>query len=177
MARPERVPAGAQPLDASTTANDTVWFVKLFDMAPDGTSMPLSDGVLKASMREIDETQSRPGLPWHPYTQRRMPEAGTIYEYQIELRPIFHTFKPGHRLSVQIASNDPQFMNFLHTVYNTEMPPTLLARHQPGAPHAPACIAPAAAGDPRRTRNRTGDRALEGCGVADRRAGLLGQVC
>ena len=54
-----------------------------------------------------------------------MPEAGTIYEYQIELRPIFHTFKPGHRLSVQIASNDPQFMNFLHTVYNTEMLPYL----------------------------------------------------
>ena len=49
--------------NASITANDTVWFVKLFDMAPDGTSMPLSDGVLKASMREIDETQSRPGLP------------------------------------------------------------------------------------------------------------------
>ena len=109
--------------NASTTANDTVWFVKLFDMAPDGTSMPLSDGVLKASMREIDETPSRPGLPWHPCTQRLMPKAGTICEHQIELLPIFHTFKPGHRLSVQIASNDPQFMNFLHTVYNTEMRP------------------------------------------------------
>ena len=110
-------------LYASTTAHDTVLFVKLFDIASDGTSMPLSDGVLKASFRELDPALSRPGLPWHPYTRRDMPESGKVYEYQIELRPIFHTFTPGHRLSVYIQSNDPAFMNFLHTVYNTEMLP------------------------------------------------------
>lgn len=124
MTRPLRVhgPLSAT-IYASTTATDTVWFVKLFDIAPDGKAMPLSDGVLKASFLELDPALSRPGLPWHPYTRRDMPESGKVYEYQIELRPIFHTFKPGHRLSVQIQSNDPQFMNFLHTVYNTEMLP------------------------------------------------------
>lgn len=113
----------AATLYASTTATDTAFFVLLDDIAPDGTVTRLTDGVLKASFREIDPEMSRPGLPFHPYLRRELPEAGKVQEYQIELRPIFHTIQPGHRLRCRVQSNDPMFMNFLHTVYNTEMMP------------------------------------------------------
>lgn len=113
----------AAMLFASTTATDTAFFVLLDDIAPDGTVTRLTDGVLKASFREVDATMSRPGLPFHPFTQRELPESGKVYEYQIELRPIFHTIKAGHRMRCRVQSNDPMFMNFLHTVYNTEMMP------------------------------------------------------
>ena len=110
-------------LYAATTATDTAFFVLLDDVAPNGKITRLTDGVLKASFREIDEGMSRPGLPFHPFTQRELPVSGQVYEYQIELRPIFHTIKAGHRLRCRVQSNDPMFMNFLHTVYNTEMMP------------------------------------------------------
>jgi uncharacterized protein len=66
---------------------------------------------------------SNPGQPFHRFSSRVLPQAGEIYDYEVELRPIFHTFKVGHRLWCQVQSNDPTFMNFLHTVYNTEMLP------------------------------------------------------
>lgn len=113
----------AATLYASTTATDTAFFVHLDDMAPDGSVTHLTDGVLKASFRELDADQSRPGQPYHPFTKRELPDSGKVYEYQIELRPIFHTIKPGHRLRCRVQSNDPMFMNFLHTIYNTEMMP------------------------------------------------------
>ena len=110
-------------LYASTTATDTAFFVLLDDVAPDGSVTRLTDGVLKASFRELDADKSTPGAPFHPFTHRELPQSGVVHEYQIELRPIFHTIKPGHLLRCRIQSNDPMFMNFLHTVYNTEMMP------------------------------------------------------
>lgn len=110
-------------LFASTTATDIAWFVKLDDVAPDGRVTPLTEGALKSSFRSIDDGMSAPGQPWHPCTERALPEPGRVYEHQIEMRPIFHTLRPGHRLQLRIQSSDPQFMNFLHTVYNTEMLP------------------------------------------------------
>jgi predicted acyl esterase len=108
---------------ASTTSTDTAWFVKVGDVAPDGKLTLLTNGVLKASMRELDPELSQPGRPFHRFTRRELPESGKIYEYQIEMRPLFHTLKKGHRLWCQIQSNDPVNINFLHTVYNTEMLP------------------------------------------------------
>jgi len=39
-----------------------------------------------------------------------------VYEFQIELRPIFHTFKSGHRVQLTIASEDIQFNNPLRQI-------------------------------------------------------------
>ncbi len=47
-------------LYGSSTTQDTVWFVKLADNAPDGTLTQLTSGCLKASYREIDTADSRP---------------------------------------------------------------------------------------------------------------------
>lgn len=103
-------------LYGSSTTLDTEWFVKLVDIAPDGNSTQISLGHLKASYREVDEARSRPGQPFHPFRNPAYPDPDKIYEYQIEVLPLFHTVKAGHRLSVQIASEDFWYCEHLRTL-------------------------------------------------------------
>ena len=110
-------------LYGATTTVDTIWFVKVGDVGPDGKVNILTWGHLKASFREVDEPRSSPGQPFHPFRNRVLPEPKKVYEYQIELTPIFHTFKAGHRVWVQIASVDFEYQTFLHTVDTAEMLP------------------------------------------------------
>lgn len=98
-------------LYASSTQIDTAWHVKLTGVAPDGTLRPLSRGILKASFRETDAALSQPGQPFHPFERMDLLEPGVVYEFQIELRPIFHALSAGHRLRVEIASEDIQYGN------------------------------------------------------------------
>ena len=103
-------------LFASSSQIDTLWFVNVLDVGPDGRATPLSRGMLRASFREIDEARSKPGQPWHPFTRMQPLEPGRVTEFQIELRPLFHTVKPGHRLQLTIASEDIQFNNPLRQI-------------------------------------------------------------
>jgi len=103
-------------LYASSSQIDTAWFVKLADILPQGTARILSRGILKASFREVDAARSKPGRPFHPFQRQEVLEPGKIYEFQIELRPIFHTFQQGHRLQLQIASEDIQYNNPLRQI-------------------------------------------------------------
>jgi len=98
-------------LFASSSQIDTLWFVNLLDVNPEGRALPLSRGMLRASFRALDEARSKPAQPWHPFTRMEPLEPGRVYEFQIELRPVFHTLKPGHRLQLTIASEDIQFNN------------------------------------------------------------------
>ncbi len=110
-------------LYGSSTTLDTVWFVKIGDVGPDGAVTLLTKGHLKASYREVDEAKSKPGQPFHPFQNPVPPEPNTVYEYQIEMLPIFHTFKAGHKIWVQIASHDFDYHTRQHTVYTSEMLP------------------------------------------------------
>ncbi len=103
-------------LYASSSQIDTLWFVNLLDLAPDGRAAPLSRGMLRASFREVDAARSKPGQPWHPFTRMQPLEPGRVTEFQIELRPLFHTFKRGHRLQLMIASEDIHFNNPLRQI-------------------------------------------------------------
>ena len=107
-------------LYGSTTSLDTVWFVKMGDIGADGKVTLLTQGHLKASFREIDEVQSRPGQPFHPFQNPSLPTARSIYEYQIEMMPVFHTFKRGHKLWVQIASDDYDYQGRLRSLHTYE---------------------------------------------------------
>ncbi len=98
-------------LFGSSTSLDTAWYVKLLDLRPDGTAARLTRGILKASFREVDRTLSGPGQPFHPFEKMDLLEPNRIYEFQVELSPIFYTFKTGHRLQVQIASDDIEYNN------------------------------------------------------------------
>ncbi len=91
---------------AASNGTDTAWFVKIDDEAPDGTIKMISKGWLKASHRQVDETKSKTGQPFHTHTRPAPIEPDKIYKYEIEIWPIFRTFKAGHKIRLRIASND-----------------------------------------------------------------------
>ena len=119
-------------LFASTTeevTSDWSFFVKMGEMVPHG--VPLNPatgepeakpeandkctpqevqiwgwGSLKAKFREVDETMSRPGMPWHSFQNPEDIKPDTIYEFQIELQPVFKTFRKGCRIWLKITSDD-----------------------------------------------------------------------
>ncbi|MFC1869191.1 CocE/NonD family hydrolase [Thermodesulfobacteriota bacterium] len=95
---------------------DTAWHVKVAEITTDGRVVPLTRGVLKASFREIDETLSTIGQPFHPFERQDLLEPGKIYEFQIELRPVFRTIRAGDQIRVEIASEDIQYSNPIRQV-------------------------------------------------------------
>jgi hypothetical protein len=110
-------------LYGSLTTLDTAWFVRLGEVAPDGKITLLTQGHLKGSYREVDETRSSPGQPFHPFRNPILPHPNTIYEYQVQLTPIFYTFKKGHKIWIQVESDDIEYLTRHHTVYTSEMLP------------------------------------------------------
>ncbi|HTY81399.1 MAG TPA: CocE/NonD family hydrolase C-terminal non-catalytic domain-containing protein, partial [Dehalococcoidales bacterium] len=122
-------------LYASTSekvTSDWSFFVNMGEMLPDG--LPLNPvtkkpevkpevndpwtpknvqiwswGSLKAKFREVDKKNSRPGLPWHTYQNPFDLKPGTVYEFQIEMQPIFKTFRKGCKIWLKIASDDALF--------------------------------------------------------------------
>ena len=103
-------------LHAASSQADTAWFVKVMDVKPDGTASMVSKGNLKASFRAMDPALSAPGQPFHPFERQELLEPGKVYEFQIELVPMFHTFRAGHRLQLQIASEDLQYSNHMRQI-------------------------------------------------------------
>jgi putative CocE/NonD family hydrolase len=76
---------------ASTDGDDTDWFANLADVTPDGRSLRVAGGCLRASYR--DSLQTPTPVP-----------AGEPVRYRVELTPVLHTFKPGHRLRLTVTS-------------------------------------------------------------------------
>ena len=137
-------------LFGASTANDTAWVAKLDDVSPDGKFRTVSKGWLKASHREVDQSRYSPGQPFHTHTNPTPLAPGKVYEFEIEIWPVFRSFKTGHRLRLRIASKDSRkwdVANFhsiveqpaTNTVYHDdEYPSYLLLPVIPGpAPSAP----------------------------------------
>jgi len=108
-------------LNIATTAPDTDLFVELADDAPDGSRTFLQRGMLKASHRAINPDQSdyfqpdnRPGRgraqrapapilyrPWRPHSNLLdLVTPGQVTEYLVEIFPVGHVFRPGHKIVV-----------------------------------------------------------------------------
>jgi putative CocE/NonD family hydrolase len=79
-------------LYAKSSAKDTDWIVKITDVHPDGKSMLVCDGILRARYRK----------------SRRKPELlnGQVGKYEIDLWGTSHVFRKGHRVRVLITSSD-----------------------------------------------------------------------
>jgi uncharacterized protein len=76
---------------------DTDFTAKLVDVAPDGTAINLSDGIIRARYRQ---SESRPS-PIDP---------GRCYRYHIDLSSTANVFLKGHRVRLEISSsNFPRF--------------------------------------------------------------------
>ena len=89
-------------LNASLTSGDGDFIVVVRDVDSDGTAFSLTRGWLKASHREVDESQSKPWRPFHPHTNPKPVPEGEVIEYRVEIQPIANVFKAGQRLRLEI---------------------------------------------------------------------------
>jgi putative CocE/NonD family hydrolase len=96
-------------LHAMSSAVDTDWVVRLTDVYPDGRSINIADGILRARYRESRTTPT-------------LIEPGTLYEYTIDLWATSTVFKAGHRLRVSVHSSSfPRWDRNLNTAESPEV--------------------------------------------------------
>lgn len=137
-------------LYASSTASDTAFVAKIDDVSPDGKFRTVSKGWLKASHREVDQTRSSPGQPFHTHTNPTPLVPGKVYKFEIEIWPIFRNFKAGHRLRLRIASKDSRKWDVANFHSIVEQPATNTIHHNDEYPshlrlpviQGPAPVAP-----------------------------------
>jgi putative CocE/NonD family hydrolase len=90
-------------LYAATSARDTDWTARLCEVYPDGRSINLQEGIVRARYRD---SLSQPSLL----------EPDRVYCYDIQLGPVGVCLPAGNRLRVTIASSDfPQWDRNLNT--------------------------------------------------------------
>ncbi|MFI5274342.1 MAG: CocE/NonD family hydrolase [Ktedonobacterales bacterium] len=90
-------------LFAATGAGDTDFVARLVDVFPDGRAIPLTDGVVRLSLREAIDTPS----PVEP---------GQVYRVEIDLWSTANTFLAGHRIRLDVtSSNFPRWERNLNT--------------------------------------------------------------
>lgn len=80
-------------LYASSSVRDTDFVARLTDVYPDGRSINITEGILRARFRE--GMWSRPSLL----------EPHRVYHFTIDLQVTSNVFKRGHRLRLQITSS------------------------------------------------------------------------
>jgi putative CocE/NonD family hydrolase len=103
----------AATIYAGANRAETEWLVNIEDVAPDGTSKPLTQGALIGSARTLDRSRSwrvdgKLVMPYHPYTKATAQPVrrGVVTRYDIEVFPTYSTLAPGHRLRVTIDTTD-----------------------------------------------------------------------
>ncbi len=99
---------------ATATTTETLWVVHLDDVAPHGTSRPLTQGALLGSHRALD-----PDRTWylpdgnvlrpHHFSTRSEVEPvvpGELTRYDVEIFPTAAMIGPGHRLRLTVTTYD-----------------------------------------------------------------------
>ncbi|WP_458690089.1 CocE/NonD family hydrolase [Nocardia tengchongensis] len=82
---------------AASSAPDTDFTAKLVAVAPDGSTMNLNNGIIRAAFRDSLEHPS-PIVPGQPY------------RYSIDIWPTSYLVKAGYKIRVEVSSSDfPQF--------------------------------------------------------------------
>ncbi|MGG3887991.1 CocE/NonD family hydrolase [Metabacillus fastidiosus] len=96
-------------LYASSTAEDTDFAIKLIDVYPDGRSINIAEGLIRASAREAGGNR-KPLVP------------NEIYHFEIKAGSAAHVFKKGHAIRVNVTSS-------LFPTYDRN-PNSLLPKHK-----------------------------------------------
>ncbi len=93
-------------LEVSTTGTDADWAVKLIDVYPD--SEPNSEhtprGVVLGGYQQMVRSEVIRGRFRNSYEHPEPFEPGVVTEVELPLQDVFHTFKQGHRIMVQVQS-------------------------------------------------------------------------
>ena len=91
-------------LYAASSAKDTDFIVRICDVHPDGRSIFLTEGILRARYRNSHEGDSTELL-----------EPGEAAEYRIRCYPLANLFRSGHRIRVDVTSSSfPRFSRNLN---------------------------------------------------------------
>jgi predicted acyl esterase len=93
-------------LVASATASDTAWIVSLKDVAPNGIAHDVTQGWLRASLREIDDRASTVGRPVLVGRNAIAVPPSEMVTYRIPVVPNARRFAAGHRIQLTITSDD-----------------------------------------------------------------------
>src|SRR4051794_23657643 len=108
----------AGPVDATVYASsnrpDVELIATLEDVAPDGTSHPLTQGALLGSFRALDQSRTwrardgRPLQPYHPYTRESVAAVptGKVVRYDVEVFPTVAQIAAGHQLRLTLTTGD-----------------------------------------------------------------------
>ncbi|MGH2794146.1 MAG: CocE/NonD family hydrolase [Actinomycetota bacterium] len=127
-------------LHASSLAVDTEFYVEVNDVDAEGNMTRLQRGMLKASHREIDPAQTdyTPAgdiyRPYNPHTNTLLDliTPGEIYQYEIEVFPLGHVFRAGHRLLLRITT--PPIADSIAFYIPTTPPGVNMIHHDPEHP-------------------------------------------
>jgi putative CocE/NonD family hydrolase len=80
-------------LYASSSAPDTDFVARLIDVYPDGRSINLTEGILRARFRE------------NVWGEPKLLDPGTIYLFTLDLQVTSNVFKAGHCLRLDVTSS------------------------------------------------------------------------
>ena len=93
-------------LHVSTTQPELLLFASLWDIAPNGERQLLTRGWLRGSLREENAAASRPWQVAHTFTNPTPVPTDRAEVYRLNLIPIAHVFKQGHRIALRVSSAD-----------------------------------------------------------------------
>jgi putative CocE/NonD family hydrolase len=79
-------------LTAETSAKDTDWYAYISDVFPNGKSITLVQGIVRARFR-------------HSFVKPSLLKPGEVAQYDIDLWALGHVFQKGHRIRVLITSS------------------------------------------------------------------------
>ncbi|MGB6489104.1 MAG: CocE/NonD family hydrolase [Steroidobacteraceae bacterium] len=86
---------------------DTDFEIDLHDVYPNGDIQYLQRGLLRASLRAVDQDESTPDHVAHAYRTPEYLVPGRIYEIQLSLPPLGAVLRQGHRLQLLILAPSP----------------------------------------------------------------------
>jgi putative CocE/NonD family hydrolase len=120
----------------TSTRPDTELVATVDDVAPNGSSNPITSGALLGSMRALTAAKTwtvssgKVLLPYHPYTQSSVSPVpiGKVVPEDIEIFPTFARIAAGHRLRLTLATGDTphltplptQLLNLIGGVYRVQ---------------------------------------------------------
>ncbi len=121
-------------LFAASSARDTDFIVRICDVYPDGRSIFLTEGIIRARYRGSVEGESVELL-----------EPGEVAEYRIRLYPMANVFRRGHRIRLDLTSSSfPRFSRNLNTGEDVGTGTRMQVAHQTvlHTPRVPVARAP-----------------------------------
>lgn len=107
-------------LKAAINVEDANFVVRFNDAPPEGRSLNLSTGCLRASHRAVETENSKPWSPVHDHTKNVPVVPGEINEYAIEIMNTSNVFLPGHCIEIEIKNTDPNEFHWMLQLPNSK---------------------------------------------------------